>query len=150
MTIFLCLITLLFTSNTDSHLIDTITIDSIIVYVDFKQKGYSTTGAFNQIVEYEKLKTKTKRLNVEDVTKIENMLIHAKVKKHFQTKLGINNVFFKFFLNKENSQTSFVLSKGIGFYVWIDLLNKKEYYISLVGDIKFTEDILLRLKTNEY
>lgn len=121
-------------------------IDSMVVFCEFKQKGYTTAGAQNRIVEFKKHNLEKHQLSIEDCRRIEKILKSARSKNHHQRKFGITNVFFECIVKDKIGTRDCILGKGKDFYVFTDLTDKVEYFINSTDDVRYIEDLLERLR----
>lgn len=125
---------------------DMVKIVRIIVYKNFQVRGYTTAGAFTHFDDMKREGTELMTLSNEDIKVLEQILNTAKQSKHYQKKFGIYNTFFEFYEKDKTSIHKCILGKGTNLYVLTDLTSRVEYHISKVEDVKYIEDLLIRLK----
>lgn len=115
-------------------------IDSISVFLEFKNSGYTTASAFSNFKNLKKNKIETRSLNSSEVNKINYIISNSNHKKHLQTKLGTNLIFANFTINGQVHK--FILQKE----VIIDLTTFKNYWIKNNLDIDSLESIRANIK----
>lgn len=124
---------------------DMVKIDNVKVYKDFKIRGYTTAGAYTHFDDMTQERVEFFEMSNMDKEKLEQVLNTAKQKKHFQTKLGINNIFCEVKFVGQYQFSRVVIGLGPDKSIITDLTAMKNYIITNPSDLQrlstFTEKI---------
>jgi hypothetical protein len=93
---------------------DMININSISVYKDFQERGYTTAGAFTHFDDMKKDGTAQLLVDNENKEKLEMILGRAEKKKHYQTKHGGGLIFCELQFDTDTRKYHRVIISGIG------------------------------------
>ena len=118
-------------------------IKNLFVFDYFKTKGYTTATAFTQFDDL--IKNKVTKIKAEQVDCIHfySILKGIKSKKHYQTKLGTDNIFIELITEKSIIKAVICSSELI-----LDLTNNKEYWIKDKEQQKWLIEFLSKIKNS--
>lgn len=123
-------------------------IDNIIVYADFSKHGYTTASAYSHFDELERDNIERVVVSEEDKSKIESIINSAQKKKHYQTKVGTQNLFCEIvFSGSEHPHRALISGvivntnmfgkKNKPTVVLADLTEMKNYLITKAKDLEW-------------
>jgi hypothetical protein len=92
---------------------DMVKINSISVYKDFQERGYTTAGAFTHFDDLKKDGVGQLIVDNESKERLETILNRAEKKKHHQTKFGTRNIFSEMYFSGSYTSHRVVIS-GVG------------------------------------
>lgn len=115
-------------------------IDSILIYSDFVERGYTTAGASTHFKELGETESSLIKVGVQDLNRIKCILNNANCKKHTQTKLGIGMLFSKLITEKDSINV--LISKKL----IVDLIYYRNYWIEDNEDQVWLEEFINRVK----
>lgn len=113
----------------------------LYVFDDFQTRGYTTARAFthfDDMIEQKVVKIEAKQ---EDCNQFNCILKSIKPKRHFQTKLGIDNVFIE--LKTEDRTIKAVICS---YELVLDLSNHEEYWIKDEEQQKWLREFINKIK----
>ncbi len=97
-------------------------LDSAKVYMDFELHGRTTAGAYSHFDDLRTTGCLVITISKESLEELNSILSACEIKKHRQTKLGINNIYMLGY-NKGIEQKIIIASEGL----IINLSKYKEY-----------------------
>ena len=117
-------------------------LDKVNVYLDLKEKGYTTVGAITHFEDLKKKNVDIKTLSNEDKQKLEEILNNTEKKKHHQTKFGINNIFCEIKLSGQNHSDYSIIIISIDKVksMITDLTDMKNYVITNKSDLDWLQN----------
>lgn len=115
-------------------------IDSIIVYADFSHAGYTTASAYSHFDELKKDNIERVIVSVEDKSKIESIINNAQKKKHYQTKVGTQNLFCEIVFSGSEHPHRALIS---GVIVSTNMFGKKNKPTVVLADLTEMKNYLI-------
>ena len=116
-------------------------IEMLYVFDYFKIKGYTTAGAYTHFDDMIKQNVAKLEAKQEDCKQLNHILKSIKSKKHFQTKLGIDNVFIEIKTEKNTIKAVVCSSELV-----LDLTNYREYWIKDKEQQKWLTEFINKIK----
>lgn len=129
-------------------------IEEMWVYNDFVIRGFTTAGAYTHFDDLKKNGTDTTMIAETDKIKLEQILNVAQYHKHYQTKLGISNVFCEIKFKGVNSHrlvitgldTTYNLGKSATF---IDLTAMTSYMVTNPEELGWIQNFIIEIRKQE-
>jgi hypothetical protein len=140
-------LTLLFSvGNTKSSpQTEIVKIQEILCYEDFTIMGYTTMSAVGHFNEMKKDKIPLKKITPGQTTAFERIILNAKKRRHYQTKLGIRHIFMLFKFEGVNDTNNVIINVGQESAHILDLSRFIEFQVKEPRDVewikKFFEEI---------
>ena len=138
---------------------DMVKINSIIVYKDFQNRGFTTAGAFTHFDDMKKNDIAQLIVDNESKEKLETILSRAEKKKHHQTKVSTQNIFSEMNFADSNTYHRVIIS-GVGTAYNMfgsvkeerafitDLTKMINYKITNPDDLKWLSNFVERMRSN--
>ena len=134
-------------------------INSIIVYKDFQNQGFTTAGAFTHFDDMKKNDVVQLIVDNESREKLETILSRAEKKKHHQTKVGTQNIFSEMnFAGSNTSHRVIISGVGIAYNMFGNVKEEREfigdltkminYKITNPDDLKWLSNFAERMRSN--
>ncbi len=139
---------------------DMIKIDTLIIYKDFKEQGYTTAGAYAYFDEMKKDGIAQLIVDNENKERLENILSRAEKKKHNQTKFGTRNIFSEVTFTGSNTSHRVVITSVGTVYNMLgnvkeerafitDLTKMVTYKVINPDDLKWLSDFVKQIEQQQ-
>jgi len=115
-------------------------IKEIWVYDYFHQRGYTTAGAYGQIIRLEEQNTPKFKLEQNDVDSLCRIMQEASTGKLFHTKWGVNILFAEIILKDGQKSMAFIGRYAIS----VDIV-KKNYWVKDENSQKWLNEFIDRV-----
>ncbi len=101
------------------------TLDSIKLFKDFELQGRTTAGAYTHFTDLINEGRKATLISGKDLQKLNSIIQNSKIKKHRQTKFGLDNVYIVGFYKGKEERIIIVSGQLI-----VNLTSRLEYHLT--------------------
>jgi hypothetical protein len=122
--------------------------ESVTVYCEFHERGYTTAGAKNKFDLLDKEKITTQKLDTNACNDLKIIFQKSEKKKHHQRKFGVSNLFLLINFKGQTESHHCILGKGHNFYILTDLTDMQEYVITDVRDVEYIKLLVKKIISN--
>jgi hypothetical protein len=140
---------------------DMVKINSVSIYKDFQERGYTTAGAFTHFDDLKKDGIAQLIVDNEGKEKLETIVNRAEKKKHHQTKHGGNLIFCEVKFDADTQIYHRIIISGVGTVYNMfgsvkeerafitDLTKMIDYKITYLDDLKWLSDFAERIRNKQ-
>ncbi|WP_276371809.1 hypothetical protein [Chryseolinea sp. H1M3-3] len=100
-------------------------LDSVKLFKDFELHGRTTASAYTHFTDLIHEGRKTKLISSTDLQTLNSLILDSKIKKHKQTKFGLDNIFILGYYNRHEDRIIIAGGQRI-----INLTSRQEYQLS--------------------
>ena len=126
---------------------EAIQLASVYVYLDFKEKGYTTLGAYTHFDGLSIQGTRKIEISLANLKKLEEIMKSAKQFKHFQRKLAGGLIFSEIQYEGVVQKSRVVISVETESAYIMDLTNRQDFVVRNQEYIKWLSDFSDHLKS---
>ena len=137
---FILLIEIIMGCGSLDYKLEKIQIESIEVYADFQEKGYTTAGAFTHFDDLKNKETELIKISLSDKQELERIVQIAEKGKHRQTKLGIRHLFALVKLSGLEGENRVIINIGEERAFIVNLSQMVQYKVTEPSHVKWLKN----------